>query len=107
MGRTSTREVIGNIADALEPEPKNITEISNETGIDRKSVIRYLEALTNHEYIHEVNNDGRTREFYIESTTVSNDPVEDIPEWTHQKRIEESKIKMLKEKTNYQGCICK
>lgn len=86
MGRTSTREVVGKIADALEPEPKNITEISEETCVDRKSVIRYLEALTNHEYIHEVENNGRTRKFYIESTTVSTDPVEDIPEWSHQKK---------------------
>jgi DNA-binding MarR family transcriptional regulator len=84
----------------LQPEPKNITDISEETGVDRKSVIRYLEALTNHKYIHELENDGRTREFYIESTTKSTDPVEDIPEWSHKKSVEESRIKMMKEKSS-------
>lgn len=99
MGRNSSREVVGKVADALEPKPKNITEISNETGVDRKSVTAYLEALTNHEHIYEVDNEGRTREFYIESTTKNTDPVEDIPEWSHQKRVEESLIQMMKDKS--------
>lgn len=104
MGRNSSRKVVGKIANALEPEPKNITEISEETGVDRKSVVNYLEALTNHKYIHELDNESRTREFFIESSTVSTDPVEDIPEWSHQKRVEESKIQMMKEKFKRGGC---
>jgi len=98
MGRNSTREVVGKVADALEPEPKSITAISEETGVDRKSVVKYLEALTNHKFIHELGNEGRTREFYIESITKSINPVKDIPEWSHQKRVTESKIQMMKEK---------
>jgi len=98
VGKNSSRKVVGKVAGALEPEPKSITEISKEIDVDRKSVIRYLEALTNHNYIHEADSRGRSREFYIESSTKSTDPVEDIPEWSHQKRVEKSLIQMLKDK---------
>jgi len=100
MGKTSTRKIVAKVASALGPEPKNITEISKETDVDRKSVIRYLEALTNHNYVHEADSHGRTREFYIESSTKSTDPVEDIPEWRHLERVQKSKIKMMKKKAS-------
>jgi len=99
MGKNSSREIVGQIADALEPEPKNISEISKETGVHRNSVVNYLEALTNHKYIHELDNEDRNREFFIESSDKSTGPVDDIPEWSHQKRVEDSRIKMIKNKS--------
>jgi predicted transcriptional regulator len=64
MGRKSSRELVGEIANALEWQPKSITEIAEEINADRKSVKEYLEALTNAANIKEYSTeDTRERRF--------------------------------------------
>jgi len=77
MGRNSSRELVGNIASALTNEPKSIAEISREIDADRQSITKYLEALTNHKYIEEVNlSNNRARKFRIRGKSI--DPAEHI-----------------------------
>lgn len=98
MGRNSTRKIVGKVADALESNPKNITEISEEINADRKAVKKYLVALTNIENIVEVQNEERSRKFKRKTKPQFVDPVEDIPAYRHFDRVEKSKIQMLKDR---------
>jgi len=98
MGKTSTREVVGKIASALEEKPKSITEISEETGVDRKAVVKYCIELTNIDNIHEAEDTGKMRKFYRKTQPAYVDPAKDISAYKHFDRVEKSKIQMLKDR---------
>ena len=65
MGRRSTEEFIGKILDSLEPgKKKNVTEISEEAGGDRKAVTKYLKLFERKGVIKSVEK-GRQRYFWM------------------------------------------
>ncbi|MFB6191152.1 MAG: ArsR/SmtB family transcription factor [Candidatus Nanohaloarchaea archaeon] len=64
MGRKSSRELVGDIAEALTSEPQSIQKISDEVGADRQSVTKYLEELEDAGIVNE-DRSGRTRKFYV------------------------------------------
>ena len=64
IGKSSTHELVGDIASALESEPKSISQIADEVESDRRSVKEYLEALTNAPSVKEYESeDSRERLF--------------------------------------------
>jgi len=63
MGKNSSRQLVGNIANALDWQPKSISEIAEEINADRKSVAKYLDALTNAANVKEYQTEGNAREF--------------------------------------------
>lgn len=65
MGRRSTEEFIGEILDVLEPgKKKNVTEISEEAGGDRKAVAKYLKLFERKGVIKSIRK-GRQRFFWM------------------------------------------
>lgn len=64
MGKRSSRELVGDIAEALTNDPQSIREISDKVGADRQSVTKYLEELEDAGIVKE-DKSGRTREFYV------------------------------------------
>lgn len=72
MGKKSTRKLVGRIASALEWEPKTITEISEEVDADRRSVVKYLEALSNAPNIKEYEDCGKDSSRMFGKAKISN-----------------------------------
>lgn len=64
MGRRSSRELVGDIAETLTTDPQSIQEISDKVGADRQSVTKYLEELEDAGIVKEEKS-GRTRKFYV------------------------------------------
>lgn len=64
MGKRSSRELVGDIAEALTDDPQSIQEISDKVGADRQSVTKYLEELRDAGIVKEEKS-GRTREFFV------------------------------------------
>lgn len=66
MGRGSTQILIRKIMECLAKGPKSATEISEETGLDRTAIARYLDVLRESDFIVE-EQDGTSKKFILTS----------------------------------------
>lgn len=66
MGRGSTQILIRKIMECLAKGPKSATEISEETGLDRTAIARYLDVLRESEFIVE-EQEGTSKKFILSS----------------------------------------
>jgi len=64
MGKTPTTTFIGKLIECLIKGPKTANKITNETGLDRNAVVRYLKLLTKHGLLKEIKT-GKQKEFII------------------------------------------
>ena len=67
MGRGSTQILIRKITESLVKGPKSTSEISEETGLDRTAIIRYLDVLKKTKFLTE-EQIGTKKIFHISST---------------------------------------
>ncbi|MFH1510380.1 MAG: winged helix-turn-helix domain-containing protein [Candidatus Woesearchaeota archaeon] len=67
MGRGSTQILIRKIMESLAKGPKSTSEISQETGLDRTAIIRYLDVLKESKFLSEEQK-GTKKIFHISST---------------------------------------
>ena len=67
MGRGSTQILIRKIVESLAKGPKSITEIAEETGLDRTAIARYLNLLKESGFLKEEEK-GTSKIFHISST---------------------------------------
>ena len=66
MGRGSTQILIRKIMESLAKAPKSSTEISEETGLDRTAITRYLDILKESEFVVE-EQQGTSKKFILSS----------------------------------------
>ena len=67
MGRGSTQILIRKIVESLAKGPKSITEIAEETGLDRTAIARYLNLLRESGFLKEEEK-GTSKIFHLSST---------------------------------------
>ena len=67
MGRGSTQILIRKIVESLAKGPKSITEIAEETGLDRTAIARYLNLLKESGFLREEEK-GTSKIFHLSST---------------------------------------
>ena len=67
MGKGSTQILIRKIVEYLAKGPKSTSEISEETGLDRTDIIRYLEVLKQSKFLTEEQK-GTKKFFHLSST---------------------------------------
>jgi DNA-binding transcriptional ArsR family regulator len=67
MGRGSTQILIRKIIECLAKGPKSITEIAEDTGLDRTAIVRYLNILKESKFLTEEEK-GTSKIFHLSST---------------------------------------